>query len=352
MKALLRRGLFLSVLSVLLILAACGGSSDDTEEEDKDAGEEETASDEQFELRLATVVNPPHPWVDMGEFFAEEVEERTDGNVKISVHDSATLGDDEGIIDEMQIGSIDFIVGGAQNAAPYVKQYQIFGFSYLFDSMDKFEEAIAADSELTEKFKGYYEENNLDLKLLGLSGGGTRYLSHKDKEITEPDDLKGVKMRLPGSPIESKIWGEIGVVPTSLAWNEVYSGVQTGVVESFESTLSGYTGSNLNEVAPFMSETEHLFMASHFTMSGLTEAELPDEYNKIIEEVAIEASEYGTEQGKKYDEEILAEIEDMGVTLSEVDKKAFQDIVTPLFDDLAEDIEATELLEIIHEIQE
>src|SRR5699024_10870138 len=285
MKAYVNNIFLVAGALLLFGLAACGGAEEtETSEEGNDA-QEEAASGEEFELRLATVVNPPHPWVDMGEFFAEEVEKRTDGNVKVSVHHSATLGDDEAIIDEMQIGTIDFIVGGAQNAAPYVPQYQIFGFSYLFNSMDEFEQAVAHDSEITEKFKNYYEESGLELKLLGLSGGGTRYTSHKDKEITEADDMQGVKMRLPGSPIESKIWSALGAVPTSLPWNEVYSGVQTGVVEAFESTLSGYEGSKLYEVAPNVALTEHLFMASHFTMSKLTEAKLPDEYNEIIEEV-------------------------------------------------------------------
>lgn len=352
MKALSNKVLFVSALSLLLMLAACGGSSDETESENKESGDDEVASEEEFELRLATVVNPPHPWVDMGEFFAEEVEERTDGNVKVSVHDSATLGDDEGIMDELQIGTIDFIIGGPLNAAPYVEQYQIFGFSYLFDSMENFEEAIAHDSDITKRFQEYYDENGLDLKLLGFSGGGTRFLSHKDKEVTEADDMKGVKMRLPGSPIMSEIWSELGAVPTSLPWNEVYSGMQTGVVESFESTLSGYEGSKLYEVAPYIAETEHLFMGSHFTMSGITEDELPDEYNEIIEEVAIEASYYGTEQGKEYDEEIIEKLKDEGVTFSEVDKESFQEKVSPLYDDLAEDIDATDVLEMIRELQE
>src|SRR5699024_2732040 len=110
MKALSSKVLFVSALSLLLMLAACGGSSDEPESENKESGDDEVASEEEFELRLATVVNPPHPWVDMGEFFAEEVEERTDGNVKVSVHHSATLGDDEEIIDVMLIWTIDFIV--------------------------------------------------------------------------------------------------------------------------------------------------------------------------------------------------------------------------------------------------
>jgi len=354
MKAIFNRIFFIGAVLFLFVLTACGGEEESAGTQ-KDAADPDTeegvTSDEQFELRLATVVNPPHPWVDAGEFFAEEVEERTDGNVKVSIHHSATLGDDEGIIDELQLGTIDFILGGAQNAAPYVSQYQIFGFSYLFQSMEDFEKAVAHDSEVTEHFKELYEENGLELKLLGLSGGGTRYTSHKDKEITEADDMQGVKMRLPGSPIESKIWGEFGAVPTSLPWNEVYSGVQTGVVDSFESTLSGYEGSKLYEVAPNIALTEHLFMASHFTMSGITADKLPDEYNKIIEEVAIEASYFSTEKGKEYDEEIMEKLEEQGVTFSEVDKESFIEQVDPLYDELAEEIDATDVLEMIRNIE-
>lgn len=345
MKVVYRNLLIIASLLIVFALAACGGATEDHEASETDSAEAE--SDAKYELNLATVVNPPHPWVDMGEFFAEEVEKRTDGNVKVSVHHSATLGDDEAIIDEMLIGTIDFIIGGVQNASPYVPQYQVFGFSYLFDDMDMFEEAIAHDSDITARFKEIHEESDLELKLLGLSGGGTRYTSHKDKQITEAADMHGVKMRLPGSPIESKIWSEIGAVPTSLPWNEVYSGVQTGVVEAFESTLSGYEGSKLHEVAPNVAKTEHLFMASHFTMSKLTEEKLPDEYNEIIEEVAIEASYSGTEQGKKYDEEIMEQLEELGVNISEVDKESFQRIVEPLYEELAEELDATDILEMI-----
>lgn len=355
MKAILSRLFLVLGLVSILALAACGGGEDAAEEETDGAEEEateEVASDEQFELRLATVVNPPHPWVDLGEFFAEEVEKRTDGNVTVSVHHSATLGDDEAIIDEMLIGTIDFIAGGAQNAAPYIPQLQIFGFSYLFDDMEMFEEAVAHDSPVTDRFKELFEESNHDLVLLGLSGGGTRYTSHKDKQITEASDMEGVKMRLPGSPIESKIWGAVGAVPTSLPWNEVYSGVQTGVVDSFESTLSGYEGSKLHEVAPNVAKTEHLFMASHFTMSGITAEKLPAEYLEIIKEVAIEASYFGTDQGKKYDQEVMDQLEDLGVNISEVDKETFQEKVEPLYEELAEEIDAVDILEMIMELKE
>lgn len=345
----MKRSFYYILLGVVaLILAACG--SDATGEEKTQADQEKNAG-EQYELRLATVVSPPHPWLDLADHFKEEVEKRTDGAVTVSIHHSSSLGDDETTIDEMRLGTIDLVIGGTQNAASFIPRLQIFGLAYLFDSMDHFERAIAADGEVHQFFANEFEEKNLDVKLLALSGGGTRYLSNNKKEIATPDDLKGLKLRLPGSPIESDIWSALGALPTSLSWNEVYSGIQTGVVEGFESTISGYTGSKLYEVAPYVSLTEHLYMATHFSISELTYEKLPEEYQKIVEEVAIEAAEIGTEKGKEFDEELLEELKELDVTLTEVNREAFIDILEPLHEELAEELEATELLEIIHSLK-
>lgn len=337
---------FLAVFA--LILAGC---SDTGETNEAAADEKKDEKKEQFELRLGTVVSAPHPWIDMSEFFAEEVEKRTDGNVKVAIHPSGSLGSDETMIEELRLGTVDFIIGGTQNAAAYIPQLQIFGLSYLFDDMDHFKKAISNDSPLYEFFEKEYENKKLDMKLLTLAGGGTRYLSNNVKEIGSVDDLKGIKMRIPSSPIESKIWGELGALPSPLAWNEVYSAIQTGVVNAFESTLSGYTGSKLNEVAPYMSLTEHLFMASHFSISEHTYKKLPEEYVKIIEEVAKEAGEFGTQRGIEMDEEIMAELPNLKVTVTEVDKQEFIDILAPLQEELAKELKAEELIEVIRDLR-
>lgn len=336
------------LLVLLLIASACSNA---TGEKVEGPEGDDTDTGEQFELRLATVVSPPHPWLDMADYFAEEVEKQTDGDVKVSIHHSGSLGDDETTIDEMRLGTVDFVIGGTQNAASFVPRLQVFGLAYLFDNMDHFERAIDNESDVFAYFENEFVEKNLDIKLLALSGGGTRYLSNNKRDIASPDDLKGIKLRLPGSPIESEIWSELGALPSSLSWNEVYSGIQTGVVDGFESTLSGYTGSKLYEVAPHVSLTEHLYMATHFTVSETTFNKLPDAYQKIIEEVAVEAAKIGTEKGIEFDEELLAELPDHNVTVTEVDRDKFVEILAPLHDDLAEDLDATELLELIRNLQ-
>ncbi|AOV06915.1 TRAP transporter substrate-binding protein [Sporosarcina ureilytica] len=336
---------FLLVLSFVFVLAACGETEDTAEGSEVETGKK-------YELRLGTVISEPHPWADMAKYFAEEVEKQTDGNVTVAIHANGSLGNDETMIEELRIGTVDFIIGGAQNAAAFVPQYQIFGISYLFEDMNHFEKAISHDSPLYDYFKTEYENRSLGMKLLSIAGGGTRYLSNNKGEIATPADLDGIKMRIPSSPIESEIWSALGALPTSLAWNELYSAVQTGVVNSFESTLSGYTGSKLNEVAPYVSLTEHLYMATHFSMSEATYNKLPAEYNEIIEKVAIEASELGTKRGIELDQQLLEELETLGVTTTEVDKQAFIDILTPLHGKLAEDSEATELLGIVRDLKD
>ena len=334
---------------MFVIVSACSNErSETTSKSEKDSS---GSTDEKFDLRIATVVSPPHPWVDMAEYFAEEVEDRTNGNVTVSIHHSGSLGDDETTIDELRLGTVDFVIGGTQNAASFVPRLQVFGLAYLFNDMNHFEKAVEHDSEVFNYFANEFEQLNLDVKLLALAGGGTRYLSNNKQEIAVPDDLKGLKLRLPGSPIESDIWSELGALPTSLSWNEIYSGIQTGVVEGFESTLSGYTGSKLYEVAPYVSLTEHLYMATHFSISQLTYDKLPAEYQEIIEEVAIEAAELGTNKGIEFDEEILEELPEHNVTITEVDREEFARILEPLHDDLAEQLDATEIVEIIRNLE-
>ncbi len=309
-------------------------------------------TDRVYNLRLATVVAPPHPWIEMAEYFARELGAKTDGKVKVSIHHSSTLGNDATILDETRAGTIDFVIGGTQNAAQFVPEYQVFGLSYLFNSQEHFEKAIAFGGKIFNHYAKLHEDKKLNLKLLALAGGGTRNASSNLKHFITPDDLKGIKMRLPGSPIEAKLWSALGALPTSLPWNEIYSAVQTGVVNAFESTISGFYGSKLYEVAPYMSRTEHLYMLTHFTMGQSTWDKLPENYRKMILEVAPKAGVLGTEKGKEFDEKLLKDMQDkFGLKVAAVQKPAFVAKVAPLHDELAANAKASDVLAMIREIK-
>lgn len=301
-------------------------------------------------LRLGTVVSAPHPWIDAAEAFKASVEEATDGRVNVQIFPGGQLGNDQTMVDEIRIGTTDMLIGGVMNISPYVSDFEIFSLNYLFEDMDDFKAATAPDSAVFEYFDNAVSDAGVGLKLLSLTGGGTRNLSTNTGPVTEPSDMQGVRMRVTGSRLDAETWQSVGALTTSLPWTEIYTGLQTGVVGAFESTISGYYSSRLYEVAPYHAKTEHQVMMSHISISENRFNRFSEEDQAIILEAAQQAGVLGTDKGVEYDAELIQEFEDLGVTVTEVDKQAFIDAVVPLHNSFAEERGLTELLETIRNL--
>ncbi|ASK20353.1 TRAP transporter substrate-binding protein [Vreelandella venusta] len=301
-------------------------------------------------LRLGTVVSAPHPWIDAAEAFKAEVAEATDGRIDVQIFPGGQLGNDQTMVDEIRIGTTDMIIGGVMNISPYTPEFEIFSLNYLFEDMDKFRAATSPDSPVFDYFANAMQESGVGLKLLSLTGGGTRNLSTNTGPVTQPSDLQGIKMRVTGSRLDAEMWQSVGALTTSLPWTEIYTGLQTGVVGAFESTISGYYSSRLYEVAPYHAKTEHQVMMSHISISENRFNRFSEEDQAIILNAAQHAGEFGTEKGVEYDAEFIQEFEDLGVTVTEVDKQAFIDAVVPLHDEFAEERGLTELLDTIRNL--
>ena len=299
-------------------------------------------------LRLSTVVNKPHPWIEASNFMAAEIAKRTGGQVQIDVFPGGALGKDQTAIDEMRMGTVDFVIGSVQNAAPFVPEYQIFSLSYLFNDLDSFRKVTAHDGKLFAKFSQMIDDRDLGFKLLALTGGGVRNMSNSVRPVRTPDDLSGMKMRVTAAKVEARIWKALGTLPTVLPWTELYTAAQTGVIEGFESTISGYRGSKLYEVGPYHAETQHQVMTSHISISSATYNRLSKEFRKVIEDVAVEAADLCTTKGEEFDARFLDELQEKhGVKVNSVDKAAFMARVVPLQDEFAEANKMTEILQLI-----
>ncbi|WP_447555609.1 TRAP transporter substrate-binding protein [Vreelandella sp. EE22] len=301
-------------------------------------------------LRLGTVVSAPHPWMDAAEAFKAEIEEATDNRINVQIFPGGQLGNDQTMVDEIRIGTTDMIIGGVMNISPYVSDFEIFSLNYLFEDMDEFRAATAPDSEVFSYFDNAVTDAGVGLTLLSLTGGGTRNLSSNVGPITEPSDLEGVKMRVTGSRLDADMWQTYGALTTSLPWTEIYTGMQTGVVGAFESTISGYFSSRLYEVAPYHAKTEHQIMMSHISISENRLDRFSEEDQALIREAAQHAGDLGTDKGVEYDAEFINQFEDLGVTVTEVDKQAFIDQALPLHDEFAKERDLTELLETIRNL--
>ncbi|MFV0332763.1 MAG: TRAP transporter substrate-binding protein [Tropicimonas sp.] len=303
-------------------------------------------------FRLSTQGNPPHPWLDAAETLKAEVETATDGRVTIEIFGGATLGRDATALDEMRLGTIDLLIGGTQEATPFFPEFQLFSISYLFPSTEIFRKAMDPEGGIVGYFEQVYQDSDNGLMLLALTGGGIRNLSNNVKPVSSPTDLAGMKMRVPGSKMDAVMWEATGAQPISLPFTELYTALQTGVANAFESSISAYVGNKLYEVAPYHSMTQHQFMVSHITMSRIAFDRLSPEDQEIFRAAAAKAAVVGIDKGIEYDSSLLQPLVESGqVTLTEVDKAPFMEIVRPLHEQVAEEIGATEVLEAIRAIK-
>ena len=218
-------------------------------------------------MRLHTLVKSPHPYNDMANFMAEEIAKRSDGAIEIKVFDAGQLGKDPAVIGEMGLGTIDLMISSTNNAVKQVPEYQVFSMPYLFAGFDDLMERVGPGTPAEDYFKKAYGDHSLNMQLLALGGSGTRNLSNAKGPVNKLGDISGFKMRTPPSPMISKTWAELGTLPVTVAWGELYAAVQTGVAEALESSIPGYTGSKLYEVAPYLALTGHTIQVNHISMS-------------------------------------------------------------------------------------
>ncbi len=302
----------------------------------------------QFKIRVATVVSGDHAWVKMAEYMKEELAKRSDGAIEMSIFPGGQLGNDEACIDDMRVGTLDMLIGGTQNAAPFVSQYQILGLAYLFADRDQFEGVLVKDGAVFNFVQDKYTSNGLGLKLLALCNGGQRDL-HTGKEVKSVADLKNLKMRVTSSATESLVWSKLGTIPTSMSFNDIYSGMQTNTVNAFECTAASYNANALYEVAPYFIQTAHQFTPTHITYSELAYKKLPADIQAMVDEVADEAGKLGSKLADEADDSLIdVLVKDKGVILCTVDKAEFKAIVEPLYPEIAKSCDGQALLDIVN----
>ncbi|PIE55187.1 MAG: hypothetical protein CSA35_01755 [Dethiosulfovibrio peptidovorans] len=314
------------------------------------------AGEKVYKLKMATVVSPPHPWIVAAEEMVKQVKDETDGKVQITLQHSAALGSDQSTIDGMRMGVVDMVVGGTSPASTFVPEFAIFSLPFLFDGYDSFNKAMDKESAVFAFFADVIRERGLGFTLLSLCGGGVRDVSNNLRPIVKPDDMKGIKMRVPANPIVSKIWSATGALPSPMAWSEIYSAMQTGVVNCFDSSISGYYGSKYYEVAPFHSLTQHQFMVSYIAISDIAWKKLPEKYREILSKAVEKAGQRVTVVGSEFDKAKLSELQEKGlVKVNEVDAQAWVDLYKPLQDELATNLKGTKngpkVLKLIRSVQ-
>lgn len=351
---------FLAAL-MLVSMTGCGGGTTSTTKAPETKGTESAQTNEttaeapkykegEFQMRLATVVTGDHAWVQMGEYMAEQLKERSGGAIELTVMPGGQLGNDEATIDDMRMGSLDFVIGSTQNAAPFVNQFQVLSLAYLFPNREAFEGILVQNGEVFNYIQKMYDDNGLGLKLLGLSNGGRRDL-HTNKPIETVADLKNIKMRTTSSATEALVWEKLGTIPSSMSFNDIYSAIQSNTVAAFECTLAAFETNALYEVANYHINTGHQYTPTHITMGEISFNKLPEDLQQLVMEVAAEAAQLGTQVADTADDTLLDKlVAEHGLVVCNPDVSEFKALVEPLYPEIAAGCKGQELLELINSL--
>jgi len=264
--------------------------------------------------------------------FAESVNEKSGGRLSVVVFPGATIGTEEENLEQIGSNEIQGSIFGDVMTSQLAADLDPTVTPFLFSSIDDVLSVWSGD--VGQRINDACVQNG-NLRVLGVGRRGARYLL-ANKEITAPEQVKGLKLRLPSISNWVTIWESIGALATPISFSEVYTSLQTGVVDAFESTAELTDSGSYYDVVKYAMDTHHLYGLFHFAVCESWLKELPEDLQELIIEEGKAACEWGDEQMASYEAEMVQSLQDHGMTIVEVDNDAFKEAAMPSINKIVE----------------
>lgn len=283
-------------------------------------------------LRLASGVNTNHPMHAAFEKLAEETARLSGNQMRIEIYPSAQLGAERECLELLQIGSIDITKTSAAVMEGFVKQYKIISVPYLFKSKQHAFEVL--DGPIGERLLQLPEA--AWLRGLGFYDAGARSFYTK-KRVERPEDIAGLKIRVQKSVLAVKLVEALDASPTPISWSEIYTALQSGVVDGAENNPPSFYNSNHYEVCKYYTLNEHTIIPDVLIISLHTWNKLSEQEKTWLQQ-AVEASiKFQREAWAQAEVEAFEKVKASGVEIIIPDKEPFIKKVQHLHDEVAQD---------------
>jgi tripartite ATP-independent transporter DctP family solute receptor len=283
----------------------------------------------QTKLKWAHVYEVNEPYHTEAVWAAEEIKKRTNGKYEIGVFPASQLGNENQINEGLGLSTVDIIYTGVAFAGSIHKPLAITNAPFVLRDFDHFM-AYRSSPLFRQIAKGY--EDKTKHKIITLTYYGQRMVT-ANKEIKKPEDMKGMKLRVPPAPLFLMFTKSVGANATPIAFAEVYLALQQKTVDGQENPLPTIMAKKFYEVQ------SHIMLTGHITESLLTIVgshvwpKLSDAEKKIFEEVLTEAANKATKQIRDSEQKTADELRKLGKTVVEVDRAAFRQAALPLHND-------------------
>jgi tripartite ATP-independent transporter DctP family solute receptor len=295
-------------------------------------------------LKAADVHPEGYPNVVAMEHLGDKLAKATNGRIKLQMYPNMVLGGEKEMIEQCQVGALQIARISLGPVGSVVPEVNVFNMPFVFRDEAHMRKVI--DGPIGDMILKKITNSNVGLVGLGWMDGGTRNLYTK-KPIKSPADLKGVKIRMMGNPLFVDTMNAMGGNGISMSFSELYSALQTGVVDGAENNPPTYFTQNHYQVAKYYTLTGHLIIPEIFVFSKVSWDKLSKDDQALIMKLSKEAS---AEQRQLWDKRVAedtAKLKAAGVIFETVDKKVFYDATAPVrtkygekYKDLIKEIEA------------
>ncbi|WP_425419149.1 sialic acid TRAP transporter substrate-binding protein SiaP [Oricola indica] len=280
------------------------------------------------ELKWAHVYEVGSDYHQVAEWAAEEVAKRTDGRVEIKVFPASSLGKEVEINEGLGIGAVDIIYTGPSFVERYYGPIAISDYPFIMRGFDHWKSYRGSDL-FKDLSAGYKDATGHTV--MGLVYYGQRHVT-SNFPILKPDDMKGLKIRVPNSPVMLMFPNAVGANPTPMAFSEVYLALQQGVVDAQENPLPTIKFKKFYEVQSNINLTGHLLNSLLIIASDSAMGKMGDD-SDAVREVLEEAAAKVSDSIYQAETDLISWFRDQGTQVNEIDRKPFQDAVLPKLTD-------------------
>ncbi len=278
--------------------------------------------------RLAEIHPPGYPTEQGDQEFARLVAEKTDGAIKIEVKNNGVLGAENDVVEQAKVGIIEFVRVSTSPVISVYRPISVLNMPYLFrDSAHMWK---VLDGAIGRQFL----ENMSSVGLVGLTyfDAGSRNF-YTRKKCLEPKDFKGLKLRVQPNSMVAAVVDALGAIPTPMNMGDIYSALQTGVIDGAENNIPSWYTWKHYEVAPYFLADGHARLPEVLMVSKKFWDTLAEDEKLALREAAEEAKDFQIKAWNKAEADQLAAVKKTGATVSQADIAAFQAVCAPIYND-------------------
>ena len=305
-------------LSIVMILALASASA--------------SAADDVITLRASHSVAETHPYHLGLQKFAELVDQKTDGKVKIDIFPSAQLGDERANIEDLQMGTLDIAVSSTGPLGNFAEDFLILDLPFLFSGYDHAHRVL--DGEIGQALIAKLDD-------IGIVGGafwenGFREMTNSKHPIETVADCAGLKLRCMENQVHMDAFSALGMDPTPMAWSEVFTALQQGVIDGQENPIAVIYSQKVFEAGQkYLAITNHVYSPSLILFSKAVFDKLDPAIQTALMEAAQEAADYERSCCEDNESGQIAEMEELGVQVTYPDVTEFQAAMGPVYEKYA-----------------